>query len=498
MTPAELTEWVRTHPPQGAPDPNVTPPEVKAAALREELERVHAKIKRRQWSRQPAAWIRERLGEELWSKQAEILEALTLEPRLAVPSCFASGKSWLAARIAAWWVDTHPPGTAFVVTTASSWSQVRAILWRELARAHAKGKLPGRLNQTEWHLPMPDGREELVAFGRKPADLDTTAFQGIHAFYVLVLLDEAAGVHEALWRAADALATNDASRVLAFGNPEDGASHFAKICKPGSGWRVIRIRAWDTPNFSGEAVSEDLKQLLLSKSWVERKRKEWGEKSAFWLAKVEAEFPDFRPDGLFPIQLIRQAQEKSIPPGLPVELGVDVGGGGNKSIIALRRGGWVRIVLRNQNPDTMAVLGEVAAQLKATGATCAKADEIGIGRGLVDRARELRLAVLGINIGMPSKDPEHFANLRAQAYWGLRERLEAGEVDIDPEDEDLAAQLVEIRYKRTSAGKIQIEGKDEMARRGVSSPDELDAVVLSFIPPDMAPRPPRVRQVEWG
>jgi hypothetical protein len=138
----------------------------------------------------------------------------------------------------------------------------------------------------------------------------------------------------------------------------------------------------------------------------------------------------------------------------------------------------------------------VVAALKETGAAVAKVDEIGIGRGVVDRAKEQDKPVVGVNVGQAAREPEGFANLRAEGYWGLRERFQEGSIDIDPDDEDLAAQLVDLKYKRTSSGKIQIESKEELKRRGKPSPDEADAVMLAFVvPPD--PEPERVFGV-WG
>jgi hypothetical protein len=122
-----------------------------------------------------------------------------------------------------------PPGEAFVVTTAPTFPQVKFILWKEIARAHKKGRLPGRTNQVEWWI-----EGEIVAYGRKPDDLDMAAFQGIHARRVLVVVDEACGVAPAIWNGgAETLITNDESHILAIGNPDDPATYFAQICKPG-------------------------------------------------------------------------------------------------------------------------------------------------------------------------------------------------------------------------------------------------------------------------
>jgi hypothetical protein len=441
--------------------------------------------------RDPAWWVSYQLGDHVWSKQREILESVRDNRRTAVQSCHSSGKSWVAARIVAWWLSCHPPGEARVVTSAPTGDQVKAILWHEIGRAHALGKLPGRLNQTEWWMEFANGREEMVGIGRKPAEHNPDAFQGIHERYVLVVLDEACGIPVGLWSAADGLLSNDDCRLLSIGNPTDPVSEFAAECKPGSGANVIRIAASDTPNFTGEEVPEAVRQRLVGRTWVEEKRHRWGEDNPLYIAKVEALFPETTADGLIPLSWVRAAQERELVPSLPVELGVDVGGGGDRSVIVVRSGPVARVDprWRTKNPDTMQTCGNVLAALRETGATAAKIDEIGIGRGVVDRAKEQGAAAVGVNVGQAASDPEAFVNLRAEIWWNLRERFQDGLIDIDPADDDLAAQLVDVRFKRTSTGKIQIESKDEMKRRGKSSPDDADGLALAFyVPPEQSPK----------
>jgi phage terminase large subunit len=64
----------------------------------------------------------------------------------------------------------------------------------------------------------------------------------------------------------------------------------------------------------------------------------------------------------------------------------------------------------------------------------------------------------------------------------MRERFQDGSIDIDPADDDLAAELAAIKYKFTSNGKIQIEKKAEMKTRVGRSPDRADALMLAFSP----------------
>jgi len=458
----------------------------------------------------PVFWVEDRLGERLWSKQKEIMRSVRDNRRTAVPSCFDAGKSFIAARIAAWWIDSHPPGKAGVVSTASKFAQVRAILWRELRRAHAKGNLPGRVNQTEWHLPIPGGTEELVAYGRKPDDDDETGFHGFHGRWMLGLIDEASGVSTTLCNSIENLIANEDSRLLAIGNPEDPTSEFKDMCSPGSGWKVIQIKAWSTPNFTDEALSDDpvldheIKSELISKIWVEERRKKWGVNSSMYISNVEAEFPESTADGLIPISWIRAAQARSLDAQGVSELGVDVGAGRDKSTIGHRRGPVFRIKHRDTNPDTMHTCGEAVAVMHDTEAELVKVDSIGIGKGVADRGAEQiyddgteeHFPFVGVNVSSKPRDEKRFINLRAEGYWTLRERFEDGTIDIDSDDEDLAEQLVELRFKRTSSGKIQMESKDQMIERLGHSPDDSDCCMLAFlILPEL---PKKVKGAVWG
>lgn len=451
----------------------------------------------------PVGWVIHRLGEHPWSKQRAIMESVRDHRYTMVPSCHGAGKSWLAARIAAWWLDSHAPGEAFVVTSAPTFRQVKAILWRELARAFTKGNLRGRMNTTEWFMPGKEGNEEMVAFGNKPSDFSPTAFQGIHQRYVLVIFDEACGIPKSLFDAASSLLTNEHCRMLAIGNPDDPTCEFADMSAPGSGCNVIHISAFDTPNFTGEVIPEEMRDLLVSPIWVNERKRKWGEDNPVYIAKVLGQFPETSESSLIPISAIKAAQNRTLEETYPCELGVDVGGGGDANVICRRRGPVARIVLSTTNPDTMQTLGNVIRAIKENGATLAKIDRVGIGHGACNRAEEIarskepnaKLAKLvrGIHVGQAAKNKEQYANLRAEGFWALRERFMDGDIDIDPNDDDLAAQLCALRTKPNSRGQDLIESKEDMKKRGKPSPDRADALMLAFLD-DRG----RNRRATWG
>lgn len=440
------------------------------------------------WRADPALWVEERLGEFLWSKQRAILASIQAHRRTAVPSAHETGKSFTASRAVCWWLDVHPPGEAFVVTTAPTAPQVRAILWREINRAHRKGRLPGRTNQTEWWLD-----DEMVAFGRKPADYDPSAFQGIHARFVLVVIDEACGVPESIYLAANSLAANEHSRILAIGNPDDPSSHFAKICGLDSGWSVIQVDGLQSPNFTGEAIPDSLHDLLISPVYVDEMKGDVGEDNPIYLSKVRGQFPEDHEDGVVPLSFVRRCQVErtwSDEQLLPVELGVDVGAGGDETVIRERRGVRAGRTWRYRTPDWAQATGHVMQAIEETGATRVKVDSIGIGWGMVGRLKELRAEgthaaeIVGVNVGDPSSKPERFPRLRDQIWWEVgRELCRDGAVDYTDLDDKTIAQLVAPLWKPDSAGRHQIEKKDETRKRIGRSPDDADALLLAYYTP---------------
>src|SRR3990167_299279 len=487
--------------------PLASPPPEKQAPIivadpAQELAAIEAELQRRTWQEKPDIWVEERLHEITWSKQKEILRAVQANRRILVKSCHAIGKSFISARIAAWWIDAFPPGSAFVVTSAPSGPQIKAILWREIGRAFMSGHLPGRVNQTEWFLPV-KGKEELVAFGRKPDDYSPSAFQGIHAQRVLVIIDEANGVRGQLVEAAESLIANDESKILMIGNPDDPSGEFFENSKPGSGWHVISISAFDSPNFTGEPIPPSVSKQLIGKIYVEEKRRKWaphwkwvdaqkrfctleeGVKcippkdvnpdtdpnvNPTWLSKITGVFPEkIAAGGLLPIAWIKAAQLRDLSKtaeekGAVNELGSDIGGGGDESATCHRKGHVYRILRSYTEPDTMIQTGIIIDDLRMTGATCVKVDKIGIGWGVVNRGQEQNKPFIGINVGEGATEDnyasdERFLNLKVELWWNVRSLFESGLIDIDPLDDDLAAELLSIRYERLSTGKIKISPK---------------------------------------
>lgn len=495
------------------------------------------------WNHDPIAWATEKLGESLWSGQVEILQAVRDHRQTAVATAHEVGKSKSAGLLAAWWLDSHVPGEAFVVTTAPTQPQVEVILWKEIGRAHEKGRLFGRVNQTEWKRPptTPDGRWESIAMGRKPNDYAPSTFTGIHARFVLVIVDEANGVRGGLWPQIDSLMANDNSKILEIGNPDDPSGEFYAHCKPGSGYHVIHLSAFDSPNFTTEPFPAVIKESLIGRRYVEAKRKKWaptwfwvntiGEMTdaahgvkvvppedktqaaanPYWYSKVLGEFPEnAEGGGLIPLSWIKAAQLRTLQPTASLhELGVDVGGGGDATAVCHRRGPVFRMRRTDHDPNTMTQCGKIIVDIKETGATVAKVDKIGIGWGIVDRGKELNEPIVGINVSESATEPapdaddassdDRFLNKKAELWWGVRDLFESGNIDIEddstPYGEDLAAELCNVLYERLSSGKIKIKDKKKNAQgETISSPNLAEALMLAAAP---MPKPKAAEWANW-
>lgn len=493
----------------GAPDLAATinrildalPTDAHRRAAKREIARKAAEqvrtVNLHRWKRDPVAWAKERVAIALWSGQGRICTAVLDNPRVAVRSCNAAGKSQTVAVLAAWWLDIHEPGTAFVVTTAPTFRQVRGVAWRYIRQLHRKGKLFGRVNQTEWIGD--DG--DIVAFGAKPADNDQQGFLGTHATYVLVIIDEAAGVPLALWDAAESIAINDFSRVVAVGNPDDPTSEFARVSEL-AGWVAIKIAAADTPNFTGEVVPDIVRDNLISPSTVERMAERWGTDNPLYISRVLAEFPIDTEDRVVRASDIAKCRTETrewTPAQLtPVCLGVDLAEGGDLTVIRERRGmragrRWGRA---ERDPDE-AIKMIVDAVLE-TGATVINMDAApgwGLKPGLVAALKAAgvdmkRMTITLVRFGAAANEKAQYHNKRAEMWWGIGRLFSQEQVwDLSAMDhaDDTVAELLSAKYAHSAGDRILVEDKDEIRKRIGHSPDDADALLLAYVHGEKAP-----------
>lgn len=454
----------------------------------------------------PEGFLRNILGDDPWQKQVDIINSVRENTSTVVKSCHGPGKSWLAARVALWFLFAYPH--SLVITTAPTNRQVKNILWRELRVAHKNAKFPlgGKLLQQELELD-----DDWVAIGFTAADYDPDRFQGFHAVSVLAVIDEACGMTAPIQEAIEGILSGAHCRKLQIGNPTDPNTIFAEDFKDPT-ISKITITAFESPNFTKFGITEEdiadgswEKKItgplpypaLVSPQWVADRYRRWGPSNPMYQSRVLAKFPKESRDALISLALVEAAQNRTLEPLGDIELGVDIAEmGGDETTIYKRQGPVVRLVDAYTKEETMVTVGQIVkADREVGGAAVIKVDKIGIGSGVVSRLNELvddsssafNTTVIGVNVGETGGvDTEEFTNLKAQLFWGLRQRFEDGDIDIDPDDEELAAQLVSIKVVHTSRGqtgilsKKNIKASDRPSSMASKSPDRAEGVMLAF------------------
>jgi phage terminase large subunit len=445
----------------------------------------------------PVEWVEEAFGEDLWARQCEILNSIRDNRRTAVRSCFDIGKSFIAARVALWFLYSFPHSK--VITTAPTFRQVEGILWREIrvAKQKARINLKGDLTTTRLNI-APDW----FAFGFSTDE--PTGFQGFHAVHILLIVDEAAGIDEGIFKASEGVVSSESARTLLIGNPTNLAGTFYSSFKMPN-YHHIHIGAFDTPNFTTFGITvDDIRQntwepkiigplprpYLITPEWVYDKYLRWGDESPMWQAMVMGDFPQQGDDTLIPLSKIEAATRKVIInlEADPWVVGADIARFGiDKTVFCLRHGNAAIELQKYGMLDTMSTSARLHDYLFINSLASANIDAIGVGAGVVDRMKQTdgSKTINGINVAIPSHEPEMFANLRAEMYWHLRTLFIEGNISI-PADEDLMSQLANTKYKFVN-GKVQIEAKDDMKKRGLPSPDCADALALAFCQANQRP-----------
>ena len=441
----------------------------------------------------PVDFARDVLGVEPWEKQVEVLTALAQHRRVAVKSGNGLGKGFCAAVALLWFIHSHPDA-AIALSTAPTFRQVRHILWRQVRRLYrpAARVLGGTMLDTRWELS-----DDRYAMGMSADGADQ--FQGFHGPNLFIVVDEAEGVSEEIYEAIEAVMTSSDPLLLLIGNPTSMSGAFRRaFYEERRIYRNITISALDSPNLqAGRVVIPG----LTTPEWVAERKEIWGETTEVYRSRVLGEVPDQGEDTLLRLSDIEAAvngivEAESWNAGNDfvygaqraaageVILAVDVARfGSDRTVILRRRSDNVEDIQVLRQHDTMGITGRIVAAIREHRPAEVVVDEIGIGAGVVDRLRELGFWVRGVNVAHKAKQDEQYANLRAEGYWRLRERFVSGRISI-PGDRGLIGELAALRYDYDydSLGRIKIEGKDEMRKRGLPSPDLADALMMAFLP----------------
>jgi phage terminase large subunit len=421
----------------------------------------------------PVAFAQQVIGIEPDEWQVELLDAVAAPAirRISVRSGHGVGKSTGVAMAAIWHVLMRYPSKT--VVTAPTSSQLFDALFAEMKNIAKRLKPPfnNLLEIKADRIELKSSPESTFISCRTSRAEQPEALAGVHSENVLLLADEASGVPEAVFEAASGSMSGHNATTVLTGNPTRNTGFFYETHnRLKDDWYTMHVSCVTSPR-----VSDD---------YVEDMKKRYGEDSPAYHVRVLGNFPPSEEDTVIPVALIDHAMHNDIKIHEDTRAiwGLDVARqGGDASVLAKRQGPVIHPLTVWRNLDLMQLSGAVKAEYDSLAPSKRPieiiVDSNGFGAGVLDRLRELGLPARGLNVSERAMSKDTYLNLRAELWFKAKGWLEGMDVSL-PMDDALWAELAAPRYQFTSSGKIQVESKESMKKRGVPSPDRADAVCL--------------------
>lgn len=417
------------------------------------------------------------LGVVLEDWQADVLEALDDgETRISIRSGNGAGKTCLIAIVTLHYLLFR--NDVKIPVTAPSSGQLKDGLIPEVNKW--VGKLPSflkdQLNCTTDRITRIDSPANNFISFRTARKENPEALQGIHATFVLCAVDEASGVPDSVYEAAQGTMSTPGSIFIMISNPTRLSGYYYKSHNQNKrDWRRFHVTSFDTSR--------------VDQTFVDQIARDYGETSDQYKVKVLGEFPSREEEALIDRMSVVSAFDRDIScTGDAVVMGVDVGRGGDLSALILRNGNHA-YGLRTQNySDTMQTVGWVKHHYDELPddekPETIFVDSIGIGAGVADRLRELNLPAVDVNVSESPSMKSVYPRLRDEIWWSCKRWLESAHVSIRGlsagEKEMLADELSTPLALFTSTGKNAVETKQQMRQRGFRSPNAADCLNLTF------------------
>jgi len=388
------------------------------------------------------------------------------------------GKSALVAWLIKFILDTRPFSKG--VVTANTGDQLKTKTWAELGKWN-------RLSLTfhlydynsgkgSMFLSRKGFKELWFATAQTCREENSEAFQGLHAANstAFFIFDEASGIPEKIWEARAGGATDGEPMTFDFGNPTRNDGMFYNNCIGKFKDRHI-VRSIDSR--SVQVTNSELIQ-----EWLE----DYGADSDFFKVKVRGIFPSQSSVQFINSEDVEWAQKRELPEGedAPLIIGVDVARyGDNNTVIYPRIGADARTwPYKSYNGlDGMQVVGRIIEMIdtfKAVGKPCGAIfiDGGGVGGGPIDRLRELGYNPIEVQFGSRPTNSRYRA--KGDEIWG-RMRTGLDKICL-PRNNQIRDELTQRQYGFTDNGKIKLESKLDIKKRGGESPDIADALALTY------------------
>lgn len=409
--------------------------------------------------------------------QAEALTLLGEHDRLSVRAGHGVGKTAVLAWAVLWFMTTRLHFK--IPITANNQDQLRDIVWPEIRKWHAR--MPDALKaeiEISAERIFVRGAPESFAVARTASKDNPEALQGFHEENLLFVIEEASGIPDIVFEIAQGSLSTEGAKVLMFANPTRTSGFFyATHHHLRDRWKTLRVNSEDVPR-ARHHIDDIIAQ--------------YGKDSNAYRVRVLGEFPSTEDDAIIPLHLCEAATTRVVAKTAfrPV-WGLDVARfGDDRTALAKRQGNTLLEVIKSwRGKDTMQVTGLVVQEWRKTLTDDGRhtddtpaeimVDVIGLGAGVVDRLRELGLPVRAVNVGESAAVSDRYMRLRDELWFAGRDWLAGQDVKL-PKDDALIAELTAPKYTVTSVGKIKVEGKDEIKRRGLNSPDLADAFLLTF------------------
>jgi hypothetical protein len=428
----------------------------------------------RLYKRDPVGFVTHVLGVVPDEWQADFLNAIASgERRLSLVSGHGTGKSSCASWAALWYILFHYP--CKIVITAPTASQLFDALFAELKRwiKELPPALSGLLEATTDRIVLRASPTEAFISARTSSRERPESLAGVHSEHVMLICDEASGIPEEVFESAAGSMSGENAVTLLLGNPtRTSGLFFRSHHELKEKWWTRRVSCLDSTRVSQDFIADMAHR--------------YGENSNAYRVRVEGLFPISEDDTLIGRGVVLDAMQRDITPSptTPVIWGLDPARMGSDRTALCKRKGPVVTEMRSwRGLDLMQTAGIIVAEFNAlppdqrpVEILC---DSIGIGAGLVDRLREIGLPCRGINVSESSSMASNAARLRDELWQNLKEWLEKRDCKL-PYDEALLQDITAPRYTFTSNGKLKVESKDELRRRGFGSPDLADALCLSL------------------
>lgn len=403
--------------------------------------------------------------------------------RMAVASGRGIGKSALVAWLVIWMLSTRIGGS--IIVSANSEAQLRSITWAEITKwlamalnSHWFEISATRVMPAKWlaeivERDLKKGTRYWAIEGRLWSEENPDAYAGLHnADGVMLIFDESSGIPDAIWDVAQGFFTENTPNRFwcAFSNPRRNEGYFYECF---NGKRAF----WQTQNIDARQVEDT------DKAVYEQIIAEYGADSTQARVEVYGEFPSDGDDQFISPRIVEEAmgRPRYKDESAPRVIGVDPArGGADSTVIVVRQGRDIIAIKRYQGDDTMETVGRVIDAIEEYQPTLTVIDEGGLGYGVLDRLKEQRYKVRGVNFGWKSKNPAMYQNKRSEMWGDMREWLKTAAL---PQDRTLKADLCGPHQKFNSAGAILLESKKDMKARGLASPDAADALAVTFAYP---------------